>query len=144
MSVYHISEFMQRGGQTVPSDVDREIPTEELLKYWERIDDEFQETWDAICYHDDDWGFAIPRHDQPPRDIAETVDGFLDIAYSALSAVIRIAGEDKAYKAWWEVIHANLNKVNGVYGPKILNPETGKIEKPEGWVAPDIERILNG
>lgn len=143
MSIYHISEFMQRGGQTVPSDVDREVTTEELLKYWERVDDELQETWEAICYPEDDWGFPLPHHDQPPRDIAETVDGFLDIAYSALSAAIRIAGDDKAYKAWWEVIHANLNKVNGVYGPKILNPDTGKIEKPEGWVAPNIERILN-
>lgn len=144
MNIYRISEFMQLGGQTVPADVDREISTEELLKFWERIDDELQETWEAICYWNSQWEMYEPHLDEPPRDFPEVVDGFLDIAFCALSAAIRVAGETKAYKAWWEVVQANLFKVNGMYGPKILNPDTGKIEKPEGWVAPDIERILNG
>lgn len=143
MSIFHISEFMQKGGQTVPRDVDRDMSTAELLKFYDRIEEEVFETIDAIGYFNEDWGVYIPEDDLPPRDIPEVVDGFLDIAYTALSAAIRLAGETKAYRAWWAVIDANLSKVNGRYGPPVIDPETGKIGKPEGWQAPNIEAILD-
>lgn len=150
MSIYDISDFMALGGQTVPEDVDHEITSEELLKFFNRVDDELMETWEAISYineswgihENESWGIHEPIYDMPPRDIPETIDGFLDIAYTALSAAIRLVGAEKAARCWDEVLTTNLAKVDGTYGPVIRNVETGKIEKPEGWEAPRIAEIL--
>lgn len=142
MSIYDISDFMALGGQTVPEDVDETLTTEELLLFWGRVDEELQETWDAIGYFNDYWGFYEIKEDLPPRDIPETIDGFLDIAYTALSAAIRLVGAEKAARCWDEVLTTNLAKVDGTYGPVIRNVETGKIEKPEGREAPRIAEIL--
>lgn len=142
MSIYDISDFMALGGQTVPEDVDYEITSEELLKFFNRVDDELMETWEAISYFNESWGIHEPIYDMPPRDIPETIDGFLDIAYTALSAAIRLVGAEKAARCWDEVLTTNLAKVDGTYGQVIRNVETGKIEKPEGWEAPRIAEIL--
>lgn len=144
MSIYDISDFMTLGGQTVPEDVDETLTTEELLKFWERIDDELEETWDAIGYFNDYWQFYKVEENLPPRDIPEVVDGFLDIAYVAMTGAIRVAGAEKARLCWEAICDANLAKVDGRYGPVVRDEETGKILKPEGWIAPDIEGILNG
>lgn len=138
-----IAEFMTLGGQTVPEDVDETLTTEELLLFGERVNEELEETWDAIGYFNDYWGFYEIREDLPPRDIPEVVDGFLDIAYVAMTGAIRVAGAEKARLCWEAICDANLAKVDGRHGPKIQNPETGKIEKPEGWTAPDIAGILD-
>lgn len=142
MSIYDISDFMALGGQTVPEDVDPEITSEELFLFWERVDEELQETWEAIGYFNDYWGFYELEEDLPPRDIPEVVDGFLDIAYVAMTGAIRVVGAEKARLCWEAICDANLAKVDGRHGPKIQNPETGKIEKPEGWEAPRIAEIL--
>lgn len=140
--VTKIAKFMQLGGQTAPFDVDEMMTTAELLQFFGRIEDELFETQDAIGYFDEYWGINVPHDELPPRDYAETVDGFLDTAYTALSAAIRLAGVTKATQAWEAVCDANLAKVDGRHGPVVRNPDTGKIEKPEGWQAPDIEKIL--
>lgn len=137
-----IAEFMLLGGQLVPFDVDKGMSTAELMKFFGRIEDEMFETQDAIGYFDEAWGIHLPQDELPPRDYAETIDGFLDVAYTALSAAIRLAGDTKATQAWEAVCDANLAKVDGRHGPVVRDPATGKIGKPEGWQAPDIEKIL--
>ena len=59
-----------------------------------------------------------------------------------MTGAIRKAGATKAALAWEAILDANLAKVDGRHGPVVRNEETGKIEKPEGWTAPDIEKIL--
>lgn len=44
--------------------------------------------------------------------------------------------------ACWELVHsANMAKL-GPDGKPILNPDTGKVVKPEGWVPPDLSLIV--
>lgn len=132
-----IASFMSLGGQTVPDDVDRGISTKEICRFIDRVDEESEETYQASGYVGPEFDYQIPVNH------AEVLDGFVDAAYAALTGAIRVAGEDKAKAAWDAVVDANLSKVDGRYGPPIINPETGKIGKPEGWIAPDIEGIIN-
>lgn len=126
MTIHDIAQFMEMGGQAVPEDVDPDC-NGDLFDFVGRIIEEINETQSALLYGDD----------------AEIVDGFLDIAYAAFTGAIRKAGADKAAAAWDAICDANLAKVDGRYGPVVTDPDTGKILKPEGWQAPDIEAILN-
>lgn len=125
----NVASFMVLGGQYFPNDTDRDISKSDIRKFIERIDEEVEETY-----------FASARNE---IQIAEALDGAIDTAYVAMTLAIRLVGPDKARKAWDAVVDANLAKVDGRYGDPILNPETGKIGKPEGWTAPDIEAIIN-
>lgn len=127
MSIVDVAKFMYLGGQTVPNDVDPDAD-QELFQFIERVLSEVEETQLGVLLSVDD----------------EIVDGFLDIAYAAMTGAIRKAGAKKARLAWEAICDANLAKVDGRYGPVVRDEETGKILKPEGWVAPDIEGILNG
>lgn len=132
-----IASFMSLGGQKVPEDVDWDITTKDICQFIDRVDEEVEETFDAAGFHGPQF------YHQLPVDFAGVLDGFIDAAYAALTGAIRVAGEEKAKAAWDAVVDANLSKVDGRYGPPIINPETGKIGKPEGWIAPDIEAIIN-
>ena len=125
----NVASFMILGGQTVPYNTDRDISKTEIRKFIERIDEEVEETY-----------FASARNE---IQIAEALDGAIDTAYVAMTLAIRLVGPLKARKAWDAVVDANLAKVDGRYGDPIINPDTGKIGKPEGWTAPDIEAIVN-
>jgi Phosphoribosyl-ATP pyrophosphohydrolase. len=143
-----IARFMKLGGQAVPDNIDREITTKELCDFLDRIQEEVDETFEAFGNRGPDFeeinkAFGLPESTLIHHDFAEVLDGFIDTAYVALTGAIRIAGAAKAAQAWDAVVDANLSKVDGRFGPPILNQFTGKIEKPEGWVAPDIEGIIN-
>ena len=125
----NVASFMILGGQTVPYNTDRDISKTDIRKFIERIDEEVEETY-----------FASARNE---IQIAEALDGAIDTAYVAMTLAIRLVGPLKARKAWDAVVDANLAKVDGRYGDPIINPDTGKIGKPEGWTAPDIEAIVN-
>lgn len=127
MSVIHrIASFMKLGNQTVPNDYDSQMFQWQVTQFVDRVQSEVNETEDAIEALDD----------------AAAVDGFLDAAYAAFTGAIRIAGVDKAAEAWEAILDANMAKVDGRFGPVTNDPYTNKIEKPEGWTAPDIEGIL--
>lgn len=126
MSFLTIATFMKLGGQTVPDDYDPHVCQTEVRKFVDRVQEEVDEAHDAIADLDD----------------AAAFDAFLDMAYSALTGAIRIAGARKATAGWFAVCDANLAKVDGRFGPAILDDLTGKIGKPAGWTAPDIEGIL--
>jgi predicted HAD superfamily Cof-like phosphohydrolase len=125
----NVASFMILGGQYFPNDTDRDISKSDIRKFIERIDEEVEETY-----------FASARNE---IQIAEALDGAIDTAYVAMTLAIRLVGPLKARKAWDAVVDANLAKVDGRYGDPIINPDTGKIGKPEGWTAPDIEAIVN-
>lgn len=120
-----IGEFMRAGNQIVPHKPSSGVPVG-VSSFIARVREEVKETSDAYF-----------RNHQ-----AEAVDGFLDTAYVAITGAIRIAGVEKARECWEAIMRANTSKIDGTYGEKVTDPSTGKILKPEGWVAPDIEGIL--
>lgn len=132
-----IAEFMSLGGQTVPEDVDFAISPREINQFIDRVDEEATETFDAagMVGYIEQGSVAI--------DHAGVLDGFIDAAYAALTGAIRVAGVEKATAAWDAVVDANLSKVDGRFGPAVIDPVTNKIGKPEGWIAPDIDGIIN-
>lgn len=128
MTIQDVAKFMYLGGQYVPSDHNRGASYRDLIQFLARVRSEVSETQDGI----------------EENEHAEIVDGFLDIAYAAMTGAIRKAGAKKAQLCWEAICDANLAKVDGRYGPVVRDEETGKILKPEGWIGPDIEGILNG
>lgn len=136
--VFQVAQFMKLGGQTVPEDVDLGINPKEIAKFIDRVDEEVEETFDAADIN------SAYEGTQYEVNHAEVLDGFIDAAYAALTGAIRVAGLTKARVAWDLVVDANLSKVDGRFGPPIINPETGKIGKPEGWKSPDIEAVIRG
>jgi len=72
-------------------------------------------------------------------DLPEVADGIGDLIYVLIGLAIT-CGID--IRPVWGAIHqANLDKVNGRYGPPSRR-EDGKTSKPPGWVAPDIFKVL--
>lgn len=120
-----IAEFMRAGGQKVPAKPEKSVP-KDVDRFVDRVREEVIETTTAYFM----------------TDKPEVVDGFLDTAYVALTGAIRVAGEEKARECWEAIMRANTSKIDGTYGPTVRDEHTGKILKPEGWTAPNIESIL--
>lgn len=75
-------------------------------------------------------------------DLAEIVDGLLDIIVVAWGTLISYIGPKAAKACAREVFTSNLSKVDGSLGPIIRRDSDGKILKPEGWQGPRIQEIL--
>ena len=120
-----IALFMSAGGQEVPDVPEQRVPAD-VSRFIVRTQDEVDETDNAYLQD----------------DVAETVDGFLDTAYVAITGAIHVAGVEKTRECWEAIMRANTSKIDGTYGEMVTDPETGKILKPEGWQAPDIKGIL--
>lgn len=133
--IYQVAEFMQLGGQYVPETTHWDALAEDLMQFVDRVDEETNETYEALGTTRVLDGGVVLNH-------AEALDGFLDIAYAAMTGAVRLVGQDKAAAAWNEIVDANLAKVDGRHGEPIIHPITGKIGKPEGWTSPDIESII--
>lgn len=128
--VLAVARFMELGGQEFPEDTDWDMAWPDLKPFLARVKEEVQEIKDSRCCDNDFVGH-------------EALDGFLDVAYAALTGAVRLVGREKAARAWDLVVDANLAKVDGRFGPPVINEETGKIGKPEGWQAPDIEGLMH-
>lgn len=116
-----VVQFMSLADQ-IPEDYDPD-----MSDFLERTSEELAETLEAV-EEDDEAGI---------------LDGFLDIAYAALTGAVAAAGDPMtARMAWDAVVDANLSKVDGRLGP-VRKSDSGKVLKPEGFVAPDIEEILD-
>lgn len=127
--IQRIAFFMKEGGQTVPGFYHEfNVTEDEAREFVLRLQEEVDEAAAGVLHLSD----------------AETVDAFLDAAYAAFTGAIRIAGVEKAQKCWEAIVRANESKVDGTFGEKVQDPDTGKILKPNGWKHPDIEGILNG
>lgn len=116
-----VAQFMFLADQ-IPEDYDPD-----MSDFLERTSEELAETLEAV----------------EEGDEAGILDGFLDIAYAALTGAVAAAGGPmEARMAWDAVVDANLSKVDGRLGP-VRKSASGKVLKPEGFVAPDIQKILD-
>jgi predicted HAD superfamily Cof-like phosphohydrolase len=72
-------------------------------------------------------------------DRTEQLDALIDILVVTIGA-IHSAGFDGA-GAWKEVMKTNFAKIDRETG-KVRKREDGKVLKPVGWTAPDLEQFL--
>ena len=99
-------------------------PSEENYKmYLSLIDEEVGELNDAVN----------------SNDKLEQLDALVDILVVTMGA-IRAAGWD-GEGAWKEVMDTNFAKIDPDSG-KVRKREDGKVLKPEGWKAPQLEKFL--
>ena len=82
--------------------------------------------------------FAEYTEAEIEHDLVEIADALADIIYIACGTAISYGIPlDEIFN---EVHRSNMAKlVDG----KVLRREDGKIQKPEGWTAPDIKNILD-
>ena len=85
-------------------------------------------------------GFDLKTMEQVnPVDEKETLDALIDILVVTIGA-IHSAGYD-AEGAWKEVMRTNFAKIDKETG-KVRKREDGKVLKPVGWTAPELEQFL--
>jgi predicted HAD superfamily Cof-like phosphohydrolase len=73
-------------------------------------------------------------------DVVEELDAIID-----LLVVIIGYGLSRGFpmvEAWDEVLRSNMAKIDPLTGT-VLRREDGKILKPAGWTAPDLDRVLH-
>lgn len=75
------------------------------------------------------------------EDLVGIADAIADSIYVLVGTAIEY-GIPLDY-VWRAVQAANMAKVDPATG-KVRKREDGKVLKPEGWVAPDIKRIIEG
>ena len=82
--------------------------------------------------------FAEYTEAEIEHDLVEIADALADIIYIACGTAVSYGIPlDEIFN---EVHRSNMAKlVDG----KVLRREDGKIQKPEGWTAPDIKNILD-
>ena len=73
------------------------------------------------------------------NDKVEQLDALVDILVVTMGA-IRAAGWD-GEGAWKEVMDTNFAKIDPDTG-KVRKREDGKVLKPEGWKAPELEKFV--
>jgi len=73
------------------------------------------------------------------KDTVEQLDALVDILVVTMGA-IRSAGWD-GEGAWREVMATNFAKIDPDTG-KVNKREDGKVLKPSGWKAPQLEKFL--
>lgn len=74
------------------------------------------------------------------NDSVEQLDALVDILVVTMGA-IRAAGWD-GEGAWKEVMDTNFAKIDPETG-KVRKREDGKVLKPEGWKAPQLEKFVD-
>lgn len=118
-SVFHDQAYFMRAcGQTTT-----EINTEQSDMYLALIKEEGDELVVAL----------------EECDVVEELDAIID-----LLVVIIGYGLSRGFpmvEAWDEVLRSNMAKIDSRTGT-VLRRADGKILKPAGWTAPDIQRIL--
>lgn len=87
------------------------------------------EAWNTLYEERDGYGH---------RDPAKLADHAADIAYVAIGTLLQLFGRDATEAIWAEVQRSNMDKFR--HGRQL--DENGKVQKPEGWIPPDIEGVL--
>jgi len=103
---------------------DQEPSTENYAMYLDLIKEEYDELQLALANN----------------DTVEQLDALVDILVVTMGA-IRAAGFD-GEGAWKEVMDTNFAKIDPETG-KVRKREDGKVLKPEGWKAPQLEQFIN-
>jgi predicted HAD superfamily Cof-like phosphohydrolase len=112
-------KFMRACDQTVDS-----FNREQFKLYLGLIQEEYKELNEAVNNNDQ----------------VETLDALIDILVVTIGA-IHSAGMD-GEAAWKEVMSTNFAKIDKETG-KVRKREDGKVLKPLGWKAPELEQFLN-
>ena len=68
------------------------------------------------------------------------LDALIDILVVTIGAIHSMGAD--AEGAWNEVMRSNLAKIDPESG-RVLKREDGKVLKPEGWTAPELDPFLN-
>jgi predicted HAD superfamily Cof-like phosphohydrolase len=102
---------------------DQEPSNDNYKLYLDLIEEEFSELQDAVML----------------EDKVEQLDALIDILVVTIGA-IRAGGMD-GEGAWKEVMDTNFAKIDPETG-KVRKREDGKVLKPEGWKAPELEQFL--
>lgn len=120
-------KFMRACDQSVDgSDFDQ------LKMYLKLIKEEYFELLDAQGLDED--------HNQiRPVDGVETLDALIDILVVTIGAIHSMGADGEG--AWKEVMSTNFAKIDRLTG-KVRKREDGKVLKPVGWKAPELEQYL--
>jgi predicted HAD superfamily Cof-like phosphohydrolase len=96
---------------------------ENYVMYLDLITEEYEELKEAVI----------------ANDRVEQLDALVDILVVTIGA-IRAGGFD-GEGAWKEVMDTNFAKIDPTTG-KVIKREDGKVLKPEGWTAPQLEKFI--
>jgi predicted HAD superfamily Cof-like phosphohydrolase len=110
------AKFMKACNQTVGS-----VNLDQYALYLNLIREEVQELEDS----------RLPVTD---------LDAMIDILVVTIGAIHSMGAD--AEGAWNEVMRSNLDKIDPESGT-VLKREDGKVLKPEGWTAPNLNPYLN-
>ena len=66
----------------------------------------------------------------------DALDALIDILVVTIGAIHSMGADGEG--AWNEVMRTNIAKIDAVTG-KVRKREDGKVLKPEGWTAPNLE-----
>lgn len=75
------------------------------------------------------------------QDIVEVADAFVDLIYFIVGGALEFG--IPLDRVWEEVHRSNMAKVQPD-GTVKRRASDGKVEKPEGWQPPDIEKVMFG
>ena len=111
-------KFMKASDQTV------DVWNEDQFKmYLKLIEEEAKELSDALA----------------ASDKIETLDALIDILVVTIGTIHSMGAD--AEGAWKEVMSTNFAKIDKETG-KVRKREDGKVLKPIGWKAPELEKFL--
>lgn len=110
------AKFMTACDQTVG-----EVNSRQFALYRDLIEEEFKELQDA-------------------KNQIDQLDALIDILVVTIGAIHSMGAD--AEGAWKEVMSTNFAKIDKDTG-KVRKREDGKVLKPLGWVAPDLEPYLD-
>lgn len=120
------SRFMRLCGQTTG-----EYNPEQLAMYYGLIKEEMRKELDTA--------FAGLKNKSSVENVAEVADALLDSIVVCIGALYSMGIDPQPL--WNEVVRTNLAKVNPKTG-KVEKRADGKVLKPEGWVPPDLVRLV--
>jgi predicted HAD superfamily Cof-like phosphohydrolase len=123
-----VGDFHHKFGQPYAAYTKRcEFPPQEVINYRLKfIDEEVTELKESL----------------EARDMAGVLDALVDLVYVALGTAHYLQAPFP--EAWREVHAANMRKVRASgLDPDHKRGPCEPMRKPEGWVAPDIENIIN-
>jgi predicted HAD superfamily Cof-like phosphohydrolase len=122
-------KFMRACDQTVEN-----LNQNQFKMYLKLIKEEYNELLEAQGLNQN-----LDRIEYLPVDEIETLDALIDILVVTIGA-IHSMGSD-AEGAWKEVMSTNFAKIDKETG-KVRKREDGKVLKPVGWVAPNLEPFI--
>ena len=108
-------KFMKACDQSVD-----DFNVDQFNLYVSLIGEEVRELYDAITAHDK----------------VETLDALIDILVVTIGALHSMGADTEG--AWKEVMRTNFAKIDKETG-KVRKREDGKVLKPIGWTAPNLE-----